>query len=106
LEHTPNPASCIKSLLALLKPGGLLVAHTPNGSAAVRTKESGFNQFWGQVHPVLLTDRFVQKVAGNYPYFVTSVDNSPELESWDQQHPLKQSCDGPGLFFAIRKLSD
>jgi 2-polyprenyl-3-methyl-5-hydroxy-6-metoxy-1,4-benzoquinol methylase len=103
LEHTPNPAQAIRTLLQLLKPGGLLVAHTPNASAAYRSSGSEFSRSWGHVHPVLLTDQFVRRIAGDYPFFVSSKDHGSALESWDQTTQRLELCDGPGLFFAIRK---
>jgi 2-polyprenyl-3-methyl-5-hydroxy-6-metoxy-1,4-benzoquinol methylase len=55
LEHVPNPAETLTQQFAMIKPGGLVVAHTPNGSAEWRKKSKGsFQKVWGLVHPVLL----------------------------------------------------
>jgi 2-polyprenyl-3-methyl-5-hydroxy-6-metoxy-1,4-benzoquinol methylase len=32
LEHTPNPRKVILDQLSLVKPGGIVIGHTPNGS--------------------------------------------------------------------------
>jgi hypothetical protein len=57
---------------------------------------------WGQVHPVLLSDGFVQSVAGSLPYIVTSDDRPEKLVDWDGVSQVKQPTDRAGLFFAIR----
>ncbi len=104
LEHVPNPAATLHEHLELLKPGGLVVAHTPNGCRSFREKHySLFHQTWGQVHPVLLTDDFIAKVAGDRPYFVSSNDDPVSLSSWDQQSQVRQDTSQPGFIFAIRK---
>ena len=36
LEHTPNPREVLLKQLSLVKPGGLVAAHTPNGSKGFR----------------------------------------------------------------------
>ena len=103
LEHTPNPREVLLKQLSLLKPGGLVVAHTPNGGKGFRSKNyTAFHRLWGQVHPVLLSDGFVQSVAGSLPYIVTSDDRPEKLSNWDGVSQVKQSTDGSGLFFAIK----
>lgn len=104
LEHVPDPAATIREHLALLKPGGLVVAHTPNGCRSFREKHySLFHQTWGQVHPVLLTDDFIAHVAGNRPYFVSSNDAPESMSLWDQQSQVRQDVSEPGFIFVIRK---
>lgn len=52
LEHVPDPAASIRQQLSLLKPGGLLVAHTPNGCRSFREKHySLFHQTRGRFIP-------------------------------------------------------
>lgn len=63
LEHTPDPAEVIRRQLDLLVPGGFLIALTPNGSAQYRgASPRAFHLSWGQVHPVLITDRFLSAI--------------------------------------------
>jgi hypothetical protein len=103
LEHTPNPREVLLKQLSLVKPGGLVAAHTPNGSKGFRSKNyAAFHRIWGQAHPVLLSDDFVLSVAGSLPYIVTSDDRPEKLANWDGVSHVKQSTDGSGLFFAIR----
>jgi SAM-dependent methyltransferase len=103
LEHTPNPRDVLLKQLSLVRPGGLVAAHTPNGSKDYRVNNyTTFHRIWGQVHPVLLSDGFVQSVAGSLPYIVTSDDTPEKLVDWDGVSQVKQQTDGGGLFFAIR----
>lgn len=103
LEHVPDPAATLREHLALLKPGGLVVAHTPNGCRSFREKHySLFHQTWGQVHPVLLTDEFIAHVAGDRPYFVSSTDTPEVLAKWDQQSQVRHDTSGLGFILAIR----
>lgn len=103
MEHTPNPKESIDEQLALVRPGGLVVAHTPNGSAAHREAAvKSFNRLWGLAHPVLLTKEFVQHVAGPRPYLITSDDRPEMVSQWDGQSQMVGDLSGGGLFFAIR----
>jgi 2-polyprenyl-3-methyl-5-hydroxy-6-metoxy-1,4-benzoquinol methylase len=102
LEHIPDPRSTILKQLTLVKPGGLVVAHTPNGSRAYRTRAPSFSLSWGQVHPVLLTANFVEHVAEHRPFLVTSDDRPERLARWDQFSQIKDLCADAGLLFAIR----
>lgn len=107
LEHVPNPAATLKQQFAMVKPGGLVVAHTPNGSEAWRRKAtSSFRNVWGLVHPVLLTDRFVKNQFLNVPFLVTSCDKPENVAAWNQTEQKVEECNEWGLFFAIRKPSE
>jgi 2-polyprenyl-3-methyl-5-hydroxy-6-metoxy-1,4-benzoquinol methylase len=73
LEHVPDPATSIRDQLSLLKPGGVVIAMTPNGSEDFQTvSPDEFKKYWGQVHPVLLTDQFVEYIGGGYASYITS----------------------------------
>jgi SAM-dependent methyltransferase len=102
LEHIPDPRSVIIKQLTLVKPGGLVVAHTPNGSRAYRTRAPNFSLTWGQVHPVLLTDNFIEHVAEERPFLVTSDDRPERLARWDRFSQVKDPCADAGFLFAIR----
>ncbi len=75
LEHVPDLQFVFDIAKKLLKPGGLFIAVTPNGSEAFRKNNKfNFHKLWGKVHPVLLTDDFVNhnfkadiKILGSYP---------------------------------------
>jgi SAM-dependent methyltransferase len=107
LEHTSNPRDVLLNQLSLVKPGGLVAAHTPNGSESLRlNNHASFHRSWGQVHPVLLSDGFVQNVAGSRPYIITSDDRPEILSDWDGVSQIKHSTDQLGFFFAIRAHAD
>lgn len=104
LEHVPNPRAILLQQMCWLKPGGLLVAHTPNGSANYRkTSPKEFGKHWGRVHPVLLTDKFVSEVFGEQPRYVSSDDRPETVRKWNGQESQIHQCEKAGLFFAIRK---
>jgi 2-polyprenyl-3-methyl-5-hydroxy-6-metoxy-1,4-benzoquinol methylase len=106
LEHTPDPRAILFKQLSLVKPGGLVAAHTPNGSENYRmNSKTNFHLAWGQAHPVLLTDDFVQSVAGPLAYIITSDDRPETLTDWDGVSQVKQQTNEAGLFFAIRASS-
>lgn len=106
LEHVPNSQETIESMLAMLKPGGLVVGQTPNGSRAFRdTDRRHFQNIWGQVHPVLLTDGFEKRIAGSRPFLICSGDDPDDLRAWDGQSQEHRDCSRDGLFFAIRNTS-
>ena len=101
LEHVPNPLASLRDMLQRVRPGGFVLAHTPNGSAEHR--EVAFQTFhlhWGQVHPMLLTKAFVTRNFGAQPCYV---GGSAELGEWDQEsvdtRPVRES----ELFFALRR---
>lgn len=81
LEHTPNPGSALDDQMAVLRPGGWLVALFPNGSEPFRrAKPENFHRLWGRVHPVMLNDDFVTAVLGDQVVFRGSLSES-ELRS-------------------------
>lgn len=103
LEHVPDPAATLRQQFELVRPGGLVVAHTPNGSARHRAKHPDqFHHTWGKVHPVLLTDQFVARLAGNRPFLISSDDQQLPLANWDQQSQQIHDTSGGGFFFVIR----
>ena len=104
LEHVPDPAATLKLQMSLVRPGGLVAAHTPNGSSSYRRREgAGFRLGWGEVHPVLLSDSFVAKVFDGHPYLITSDDRPEEVRKWDQSSQVIADCSHSGFFFAVRK---
>ena len=103
LEHVPNPRETLRDLLGRVRPGGFVLAHTPNGCAARRARGfAGFHQHWGQVHPVLLTDRFLEANFPGHPVYVASDADVGALRRWDRRHSFSGPLDGSELFFAIR----
>lgn len=61
LEHAPSVREALDFGLGLLKPGGLLVAITPNGSRDFQAKAADeWNKLWGLVHPNFLDSTFYE----------------------------------------------
>lgn len=104
LEHVPNPEQTIREQLRLVRPGGLVLAHTPNGSAAARrANPEGFHRVWGRVHPVLLTGQFVVRRFGEFTHYVSSDDQPSVLRNWSRAESVTGPLDGGGLFFVLVK---
>lgn len=73
LEHIPSVQKAIRFAMNILKPGGLFVAFTPNGSTAYRqTHNLLWNKLWGQVHPNFLDDQFYRATFANQSHMVAS----------------------------------
>jgi SAM-dependent methyltransferase len=104
LEHVPNPLESIQKMLEMVKVGGLVVGHTPNGSPSFRKKNPKlFHRTWGRVHPVLLSDQFVSTNFGGHQVYVSSDDRPATVGKWDKKTRLIGSTDSNGFFFAIVK---
>ncbi|RYD36066.1 MAG: class I SAM-dependent methyltransferase [Verrucomicrobiaceae bacterium] len=59
IEHVPSVEAALKYARRKLKPGGLFVAYTPNGSDDRRQKDPlAWGRHWGMVHPNFLDDVF------------------------------------------------
>ena len=106
LEHVPNPIETIKMQLDSVKAGGLVIAHTPNGSSACRTSNyKAFHRSWGLVHPVLLTQEFIEKNFSGCSFYVSSYDDPQILKEWDQASRYVGKTDDSSLFFVLRKAA-
>ena len=106
LEHVPDPTATIREMLAWTRPGGWVIAHTPNGSQGRRNSDyRHFHQNWGLVHPVLLNDQYVQENFGEYACFLSTDESTAKLAAWNQDENVVESCDGSVLFFVIKKAS-
>lgn len=65
LEHVPSVSAAVEFARRVLKPGGLMVAITPNGSASLRERDQkSWNRLWGLVHPNFLDERFYRRLHG------------------------------------------
>lgn len=103
LEHVPCPAGVFEAGKALLRKGGLWVSFTPNGSEAARRVFPQWRQWWGEVHPHLIDDRFLDRafhdwprVIGSTPLSSVTLPSVPKLVRLD-------GLTGEELFFAARK---
>ena len=104
LEHTPDPRQTMRQQLALLREGGLLIAHTPDGSAAFRGAIESSRTSWGQSHPVLLAYRFVASVLASLPHMIASNDRPEKVATWDRISQEIRAFSKSGLFLAAKKI--
>lgn len=109
LEHVPSVAATIETALRILRPGGLFVAFTPNGSEAYRSIDpGGWHRLWGYVHPQMLDDIFYRKrFGGDSVTFDTSPYDLGKLSRWSQGGDPEGEIDlsGGELLCAYRKTS-
>lgn len=107
LEHVPSVQATIALALRSLRPGGLFVAFTPNGSSAYRSRSpSSWHQLWGNIHPQLLDDIYYGK---QFQEFTTAMDSAPyklnELTSWSgaRSHSICLDLSGYELLVVAAK---
>jgi cyclopropane fatty-acyl-phospholipid synthase-like methyltransferase len=104
LEHVPNPKMVFSLAAKLLRPGGLFVSFTPNGSQQAKTAWAGWNKAWGEVHPNFIDDQFLNRAFEGSPRVVgSSPVSSVELPSAAVLKRLNELT-GPELFFAAQIL--
>jgi len=104
LEHVPRPKSVFELADQLLRPGGIFVSFTPNGSEQARAARPQWDSLWGQVHPNYIDDRFLDyafrawpRVAGSSPVDALEFPSDPILSRVNE-------LSGDELFFAARKV--
>lgn len=88
LEHVPSIKESIDFCFNILKPGGLFVAVTPNGSADFRNKDPvAWHKLWGLVHPNFLDDCFYRYLFSDNPVLLVS-NPYPilEIEGWGKSN--------------------
>jgi len=102
LEHVDQLETALHRQWAWLKPGGLLVGITPNGSEEFRkTHPKNFQKLWGLIHPQLLDDKFLHKRFQGHGLSIGSISGMEGLEKAGHKESL--SLDRWELFFAVRK---
>jgi len=72
LEHVPGPSRVFERARHLLRPGGLFVALTPNGSEAHRAANPNWSLMWGRDHPNYVDEVFLSRHFSNEPRLFTS----------------------------------
>ncbi|MEY2518665.1 MAG: hypothetical protein QOF24_424 [Verrucomicrobiota bacterium] len=100
LEHVPSVEATIKTATRLLRPGGLFVCFTPNGSLERRAADpNGWHHAWGFVHPQLLDRVWIEArreefvVADTGPYDIGAITRGRTPGKWQ----------GSELMFSFRK---
>ena len=105
LEHVPSVIEAITFGMSILKPAGLFVAFTPNGSAQFRRKdEKTWTQLWGMVHPNFLDDRYYKNTFAGKPILISSNPYQlDEVKLWSKGGSPSLPIDGVELLLLARK---
>lgn len=106
LEHVPSVAETIAFAWKMLRPGGLFVAFTPNGSQSFRKAHpSSWHLLWGMVHPQFLDNVFYKQTLGSSPYLLASTPYGlSEISSWSGTDVHELNLSGIELLAAVRKV--
>lgn len=84
LEHVPSVAEAVRRGMSLLRPGGLFVAFTPNGSAEFRAADpAAWHKLWGLVHPQLIDAEYYRGLfAGRACLLASSPYDTQGISRW------------------------
>ncbi len=106
LEHVPKLSGVIDLAREVVRPGGLFIAYTPNGSSFYRNiNPKGWHSSWGFVHPLVLDDVFYQSffhdkqhLIDSYPYEIS------KYSAWasEKGESFVLRLDGAELLIAVR----
>lgn len=104
IEHVPSVSEMINVGRRLLRPGGLFIAFTPNGSLARRQKNSkGWHSNWGLVHPQLIDEQFFVRAADGDPYLIASTPyDMVRISRWNPPQSMQLDVSGDELMIAFR----
>lgn len=70
LEHVPSTLAVFDLAKRILRPGGLFVAFTPNGSDVFRQVDPNtWHGFWGRIHPNFLDDQHYEACFSSVPRY-------------------------------------
>lgn len=110
LEHVPSVQESIAFCFSILKPGGLFVAVTPNGSADYRSRSpDAWHKLWGQVHPNFLDGDFYRSFfAGNPCFLASNPYPMQEIENWGINWHERRiaNLNGEELLVIVKKGTD
>jgi len=107
IEHVPSVSNMIESSFKLLKKGGFFISECPNGSKKFRDKFPHlFSQFWGEVHPNLLSAEYYTHIFKDRPFLITTTPYDDEtyniVSSWDQTSQIILNLEGPEILVIAR----
>lgn len=108
LEHVPSVQETIAFSFSILKPGGIFVAVTPNGSTDFRKKSHvAWHKLWGMVHPNFLDVNFYKSFFSESPIFLTSNPYPMQkIEVWgitQSERFISEKLCGEELLMIVKK---
>lgn len=103
IEHVPFPSRVFEYADALLKPDGIFVSFTPNGSEAAKLASPDWNRWWGEVHPNAIDDTFLDSAFRKVPRIVGSSPVGGAIKFPNEPIAYRHNdTTGSELFFAAR----
>ena len=105
MEHVPFPSQVIENSKGLLKPGGLFIAFTPNGSDSYRAANAAsYHRHWGMVHPNYLDEYFYENAFAGWQTLMSKTPVSEkDIRSWQGAGHQRLALDGWELLAIARK---
>ena len=104
LEHVPSVSKIITYGWQILRPGGLFIAFTPNGSNVFRkSNPNNWHKLWGLVHPNLLDEVYYNKTFQGLPKILASNPYFLDKLTLQNCHHDVNDLSGPELLLAVRK---
>lgn len=108
LEHVPSVRDSISFGLKLLKPGGLFVTFTPNGSETYRRENfESWNKLWGEVHCNFLDEKFYRHTFAGHPLLLSGRPfDLKAMQAWTNSpstSPVQMALAGSELLILAKK---
>ena len=84
MEHVPSVKETIEFGMRLLKPGGLFITLTPNGSSEYKHTDFGaWDKLWGMVHPNFIDHSFYSHTfKDNQPFVASEPYDLKKIKQW------------------------
>lgn len=103
VEHVPSVAEMFELASRVVRPGGLILTLTPNGTDVYRsTNFDSWHSLWGNVHPQLLDDCFADSMSDGRPYLITSTPADLDaVRGWNRKSSLKLDLTNPEFVYAV-----
>lgn len=106
IEHVPSIPEMIRHAkeLTIDSDDVYFIAYCPNGSFdRLKNKPKQYHQNWGLVHPNYISDRFLQSIFSDCPYFIESDPFSfTALQNWNRMSQYTGSMKGDELLVIAR----
>lgn len=107
LEHITSPDIVFSLAFRLLKPGGIFISFTPNGSDIFRENNyNSWHKWWGYVHPIMIDDLFYDhhfkassRLFASSPYNLETISKV----KFNKNNKLTLDLTGNELVFIARK---